>query len=162
MKGVIIFVTGMILYFLLTFITVHNKKENVGVIVVLNMCLGWLLMALFIIFGIFFRFGTMESSSSSNSYVPAQEEIGLKSILNYLNDIEEIKWVEFDENNVYIGFNPKPVNYDSIVKAAALEGNRAIGVRVWGIPAAQYDSNWRPGTGKYYSFVTARYNKIEE
>ena len=89
-------------------------------------------------------------------------ETTLRQALCYLinnEDLPEIKWVEFDDNTVYIGFNPYPNDGESILRGAALKGNKAInfGCHVWAIPAGQTD---RTSVDRYYNEVTARYGKI--
>ncbi|MBC8554854.1 MAG: hypothetical protein H8D23_35025, partial [Candidatus Brocadiales bacterium] len=43
----------------------------------------------------------------NNSSQPKQTS-QLEASLRYLNDIPEITWIDFDDNTVYIGFNPIP------------------------------------------------------
>lgn len=88
-------------------------------------------------------------------------ESKLQDRLAYLRDIEEVTWVEFDDNNVYIGFNSRPPDLSIIMNAAAIHGNRAYGhgVHLWAVPANL--PGWRPGKGPYYCTATARYGKIE-
>ena len=83
--------------------------------------------------------------------------------VKYLSDIPEVKWVDLDDNNIYIGFNPVPDDMIAVCTAAALHGNKAInfGVHVWAINAARYNKGWRPGDGSYIYETTARHGKIE-
>jgi hypothetical protein len=87
--------------------------------------------------------------------------IKLMKELEYLNKVEEIVWVEIEDNDVYIGFDPVPSDWELIIRAAAFNGNRAIdfGTHVW----AAYGSRrgWRPGQSKYLGEVTARYGKVQ-
>jgi len=96
------------------------------------------------------------------SFVSASDEAVLKDHLKYLNDITEISWVEFNDNNVYIGFNSKPSDLRMIINGAALKGNRAIerGVHVWATAADQ--RGWRPGKGPYYCSATARGGRVKK
>jgi hypothetical protein len=102
------------------------------------------------------------SSSRSNS-TQRQGNAQLTQRLNYLNGIPEIKWVKFDNNNVYIGFNPIPSDVATITAAAAFQGNKALGfgVHVWAVDAGKYDRSWQPGTGSYLLEKTARYGKVQ-
>jgi len=94
---------------------------------------------------------------------PHKEE-NLRTALNYLNEINEVQWIEFDRNTVYIGFNPRPSDLSLILRGAALRGNDAIdfGVHVWAIDANRFNRGWRPGDGPYFEEVTARYGKIQD
>ena len=96
-------------------------------------------------------------------YAHAQDQTALEERLTYLNDIPEISWVEFDGNDVYIGFNKRPSDLGSIVRGAAAFGNKAygFGVHVWAVPAAE--KGWRPGKGSNsYCSATGRYGKVEK
>jgi len=85
----------------------------------------------------------------------------LRKELAYLSDVNEVAWVEFDDNDVYIGFAARPSDLGAVVNAAAVNGNRAIdfGVHVWAVSADR--RGWRPGSGPYYCEATARYGKLE-
>ncbi len=95
---------------------------------------------------------TQKSSGSRQSQVT--------NALSYLNNIDEVAWIEVDDNNVYVGFEPIPSDMDAIIRAAALNGNRAadFGVHVWAVKATQ--RNWRPGQGSYLAEHSARHGKI--
>jgi len=90
-----------------------------------------------------------------------RDQAALQNRLLYLSDIPEISWVEFDGNNVYIGFKELPSDLRTIINAAAVHGNRALGfgVHVWAIKAS--NKKWRPDSGSYLCEATARYGKIE-
>ena len=96
------------------------------------------------------------------SQTMARDQDALKSRLAYLKDIPEIAWVEFDGNNVYIGFKERPSDLRTIVNGAALWGNKAygFGVHVWAVEARY--RGWRPGEGPYYCEATARYGKVQD
>jgi len=85
----------------------------------------------------------------------------LQKRLSYLNEIDEVAWVHFDKNNVYVGFNPLPHDYKFICQAAAFQGNKALnfGVHVWAVPSD--DQSWKQGnTGRYFCTTTARGGKV--
>jgi hypothetical protein len=113
--------------------------------------------------------GCSDSRSGSQSSTKLAEstnkqrsrEIILRQELSYLNDIEEVAWYEVDDNDVIVGFEPLPEDWELVIRGAALRGNRAIdfGCHVWAVKAK--DRGWRPGTGPYYGEVTARQGKIE-
>jgi len=85
----------------------------------------------------------------------------LKSLMVYLDDINEVKWWEVDDNTVYISFNPVPSDWNSIIRGAALGGNEKIGfgVHVWALN--NKSRGWRPGDSGYLGNVTARHGKIK-
>jgi len=91
-----------------------------------------------------------------------RDQAALQKRLLYLSDIPEISWVEFDGNNVYIGFKERPPDLRAIINAAAVHGNRALGfgVHVWAVPESQ--KGLYSGFNSYYCTATARYGKIEK
>ena len=89
-------------------------------------------------------------------------EKGLKKALAYLKEIQEIGWVEFEENNVYIGWKSIPGDFGMINRAAAAIGNNAIqfGTHFWSVKDDQ--KGWRPGDAPYYCATTARGGKVKD
>ena len=89
----------------------------------------------------------------------AQNQTALENRLAYLNDLPEISWVKFDKNKVYIGVNKVSSDLGSIVRYAAVFGNKAYGliVNVWAVrdttkvPAIDYKYTvpLPPKTGRY-------------
>lgn len=83
----------------------------------------------------------------------------LKTAFAYLGEIPEITWYEFDDRNVYIGFQksptiggPAPEDWDVITKGAALKGNKAIDAyfHSW---ATIEPKGWRPDKpGQFWEF----------
>jgi len=134
--------------------TTHSKT---GCLVLI---LSAVIVLIFFIFSNYFVGDSQHTSSKRSS----NDNIKLKSALNYLNEINEVKWIDIDGNDVYIGFEPLPSDYKIICKSAALNGNRAInfGVHVWAIDASKYHKGWRPGDSPFYYTITARYGKIEK
>lgn len=119
---------------------------------------------LFIVLGfalLFFYIGKTDKSGSTHSKSTTYTKT-LMTELNYLNDIGEVSWLEIDGNNVYIDFEPLPSDWNTIIRAAALNGNRAIdfGVHVWAMSGKQ--KGWRPGDSGYTGNATARYGKIKQ
>ncbi len=86
----------------------------------------------------------------------------LRQELAYLSEIKEVQWYECEDNNVYVGFEPIPNDWQMIVKGAALRGNEAIdfGCHVWAVPANKY--GWRPGDSSFLGEVTARHGRISD
>lgn len=97
-----------------------------------------------------------------SSTVFAEGQAALEARLAYLKDIPEISWVEFDKNDVYIGFKKRTLDLKTIVHAAAVHGNNAYGsgVHVWAVEAMR--KGWRPGDGPYYCVATARGGRIKD
>ena len=89
-------------------------------------------------------------------------EKGLKKALAQLKEIQEIGWVEFEENNVYIGWKSIPGDFGMINRAAAAIGNNAIqfGTHIWSVKDDQ--KGWRPGDAPYYCATTARGGKVKD
>jgi predicted nucleic acid-binding Zn ribbon protein len=96
--------------------------------------------------------------TSSTSDIQTQT---LHKELQYLSDIPEIAWFEIEGNNVYVGFNTLPEDWEMIIKGAALRGNQAInfGCHVWAVDAQK--KGWRPGDSSFFGEFSARYGKIE-
>jgi hypothetical protein len=103
----------------------------------------------------------MDDSSGPQEKSTGRDYASLERKLAYLNDIDEVSWVEFDANNVYVGFERRPADLSAIVNAAAVNGNRALGfgVHVWAVPGRR---GWRPGDGTYYCEATARHGELED
>lgn len=85
----------------------------------------------------------------------------IRAALRYLDEVPEVKWVEVEGNNVYIGFDPKPSDLALILRGAALKANAAtdFGAHAWAVDAGQ--TGWRPGDGPYYAHATARYGRVQ-
>ena len=90
-----------------------------------------------------------------------RDNSALKKRLTYLRDIEEVAWVEFEDNDVYVGFTHRPSDLAAVINTAALHGNRAhgFGVHVWAVFANP--RGWRPGDGPYYCEATARSDELK-
>jgi hypothetical protein len=131
----------------------RQKKVSKGAVV-------FLIFLFLLIIVLTFKYGFQGSSDKRSS----TKNIKLSSALSYLNEMNEVKWIDIDDNDVYIGFDPLPSDYKIVCKAAALNGNKAInfGVHVWAINASKYHKGWRPGDGTYYYETTARYGKIQD
>ena len=87
----------------------------------------------------------------------------LSAALAYLKqNVPEIAWVDFEKNNVYIGWRKIPPDFKAINWSSAMIGNRAIGfaVHVWSVEAKQ--KGWRPGDDPYYCETTARHRKVQD
>ena len=102
---------------------------------------------------------TKPTTQEANPPQEASREAILEETLSYLSTLEDVAWVHFDGNNVYVGFTRRPDDLDMVLRAAALKGNRAIdfGVHVWGIPADEP----RGSVDRVYGEASARYGKIK-
>jgi ABC-type oligopeptide transport system substrate-binding subunit len=101
------------------------------------------------------------NNSSSSSGAPRSSSSVSSSTFNYLNDINEVAWVQLNGNNLYIGFTSFPSDVAAIIRAAALTGNREtnFGFHVWAVEASRRDYAQNPG-GRFFE-VTARNGRIE-
>lgn len=88
------------------------------------------------------------------------EDNRLKDRLDYLYEIDEVSWVKFERNSVYIGFSSVPSDLTTILGFAAFHGNKAIdfGVHVYAYDACRYG----PTTGgNFFKGATCRYGKVK-
>lgn len=85
----------------------------------------------------------------------------LKDLLGTFATMPEVRWMEFEGNNVYVGFRRFPADTRQLIHAWALQGNLKIdfGVHVWAIE--DVEPGWRPGKPGRFMEATARYGKIE-
>lgn len=99
----------------------------------------------------------------------------VKSHFSYLDDLGEVSWWRIDKNNIYIGFSERPKievdiiagtkfesdPMDTIVRGAAVKGNKAtdFGFHAWGVVSD--NRQWRPGDGGFWVSHTARHGKIQ-
>lgn len=93
-------------------------------------------------------------------YAGERRDLGaLVDRLEYLHEIQEIGWVIFENNNVYIGFKSIPVDMGTIVRGAAYFGNKAynFGVHVWALNA-RYKENYK--SAPVYCKATARHGRV--
>ena len=92
------------------------------------------------------------------------ENILRHELEGFFMDIPEVKWVKFNNNSIYVGFSPYPIDGEAILKGAALHGNQVINFscHVWAVHADQKNNSPYYGTmnGKWYKEVTARYGRI--
>lgn len=84
----------------------------------------------------------------------------LKEKIAYLKEIPEIAWIEYDSNNVYVGFHKLPADYNQIITMAALRGNRAFGrgIHLYVLHSKATGCGWECAMCQ----VTARHGKIEK
>lgn len=84
-----------------------------------------------------------------------RREKTLRNELAYLAMLPDVQWVEFEKNQVYIGWKNKPPDFAEINHQAAIKGNKAIGFKVvvWSVRADQ--QGWRPGDSRPTCFTSA-------
>jgi hypothetical protein len=111
------------------------------------------------------RIKMCEIPTKRNNAERKKENILRRELKDFFMDIPEVKWVRFKENTVYVGFDPYPIDGVSILRGAALHGNKAInfGCHIWAVHVDQQNNAPYYGTldGKWYKEVTARYGKFE-
>jgi len=85
--------------------------------------------------------------------------------LAYLStDVEEVQWLDFDGNDLYIGFRPIPGDLCTVIGGAAFRGNQAtnFGYHVWAVDASKAAKGWRPGDpAGLICMATARHGESE-
>ena len=87
----------------------------------------------------------------------------LKDATSYLAQREDVKWIEYQGNEIYIGFYPFPADYSYICNHAAEIGNKAMdfGCRVYAYDASKHRS--LIGNTHDYTYMTAwRYGQKED
>ena len=135
----------------------------------------WIVLGIFALLFVIGQFESEEEEQPEVASAPQEEVEGvppaktvrrdnqaLQDRLSYLGEIDEISWIEFEDNNVYIGFKRRPSDLGAIVNSAAVWGNRAhgFGVHVWATDARY--RGWRPGLAPYYCEATGRYGKLQD
>lgn len=91
---------------------------------------------------------------------PTHEIILEKYFGNMASEIPEIRWMEFDGNSIYIGFNPIPSDVRTILGFWAFGGWKRInfGCHIYAYDASRYN----PTTdGNFFAGATCRYGKTK-
>lgn len=91
---------------------------------------------------------------------PKHEIILEKYFGNMASEIPEIRWMEFDGNSIYIGFNPIPSDVRTILGFWAFGGWKRInfGCHIYAYDASRYS----PTTdGNFFAGATCRYGKTK-
>ena len=93
-----------------------------------------------------------------------EREAKVKSAIpSSIVEMDEVDWVEYDDNEVYVGFNKFPSDLKPMINVWALQANRALdfGVRVFAVLNAP--KGWRPGDKSAGLYIgAARHGKIED
>ncbi len=90
------------------------------------------------------------------------DNAALRQRMQYLNNLDEVSWVEFDGGEVYVGFNTRPpdlgVTMASAVSAASgAHGNRKV--RVVAVDGGA--PGWRPGDGRVFCEATLQLGSVK-
>ena len=136
----------------------HSKSgsvKNIG-------CLVVLIIAGAAIFGIV---SIIKDDMPSDAQVAASREqtetIIQTRIPKSIVEMDEIDWVEYDGNTVYVGFNTWPSDIESMLNAWAIQANQALDRGVHIIAALNVEKGWRPGQSAERSIqITARGGEI--
>lgn len=101
-------------------------------------------------------------STGGNS--EAGREAKIREALSYVESVREVAWLEVNNNNVYLGFEPAPSDLSIVVGGAALKANDAIGfgAHVWAVDASVADRSWRPGDRGFICNATARFGQVQK
>ena len=103
-------------------------------------------------------------AESQSQTVQDEREAKVKSAIPpSIVDMDEVDWVEYDGNEVYVGFNMFPSDLKPMINAWAVQANLALdfGVRVFAVLNAP--KGWRPGDKSAGLYVgAARHGKIED
>ena len=77
----------------------------------------------------------------------AVDNTALRERMQYLNDMAQVSWVDFEGGDVYVGFDERPSDLAMIVNTAAAAAAKAHGkqVHVYAVKGGQ--PGWRPGDG---------------
>ena len=116
----------------------------------------------------------IERSGHSNKEFAVNCGMNKSQVYNYINDKQlpgmdffiqmkkKYPWVKFNGNIVVIGFNRYPKDLRTIMRAAALHGNRVygFGIHLWAVDAKY--KNWNVWKDPYICTTTARHGEIEE
>ena len=94
-------------------------------------------------------YGSVKDSMPSDEQMAASkqktEQIIQTKIPPSIIDMDEVDWVEYDGNDVYVGINKVPSDLKTMINAWAIQANQALGrgVHVWAVHNAP--KGWRPG-----------------
>jgi len=97
---------------------------------------------------------------STQDKLPKNASSILKERLYYLDDIEEVSWVKFHRNFVYIGFKTISPDICLIIAGAALQGNIALNYDT-NVTAVNYKFKKRPLEG-YICSAIARHGWVRQ
>ncbi len=75
------------------------------------------------------------------------DNTALRERMQYLNDMVQVSWVDFEGGDVYVGFAERPLDLPIIVNTAAAAAAKAHGkkIHIYAVQGGQ--PGWRPGDG---------------
>jgi hypothetical protein len=71
----------------------------------------------------------------------------LMARMQYLNNLADVAWLDFDGGDVYVGFSGRPPDLAEIVNSAVVVGAKAHGNRVHIYAVDGGQPGWREGDG---------------
>ena len=86
----------------------------------------------------------------------------LRERMQYLANLAEVDWLDFEGGNVYVGFAERPPDLASIVNSAAAVASKAHGrkVHIWAVDGGA--PGWRPGDGPVMCEASVRMGMPEK
>lgn len=83
------------------------------------------------------------------------------SLISIQSTIPELKWIEYEDNSIHMGFNPIPFDVKMILGGHAFGGWQVInfGCHVYAYDASKYNSQ---EFGAFFAGATCRYGKTKQ
>ena len=83
------------------------------------------------------------------------DNTALRERMQYLNDLDEVSWMDFDGGEVYVGFNTRPPDLGLTMASAVAATSEAHGNRKVRLVAVDGGApGWRPGDGPIFCSAT--------
>ena len=86
----------------------------------------------------------------------------LRARLAYLDDMAQVRWIDFEGGDVYIGFDEKNSDTAEIVNTAAMVGHKAHGKSVHVYAVNGGEPGWRPGDGPIWCEAEVRLGSAQQ
>ena len=99
-------------------------------------------------------FGSVSFACGGSSEV--ENNPALVQRMQYLTNLADIDWVDFEGGNIYVGFNRKTGELPNIVNTAVVIAHKTHGKKVHLYAVDGGQPGWRPGDGPL--FCEARMN----
>lgn len=90
------------------------------------------------------------------------DNAALVESMQYLHNLSEVSWVEFDGGDIYVGFNERPPDLAIIVNSAIATAAKAHPkpVHIWAVSGGA--AGWRPGDGPVFCEAAMRMGMLEK